>query len=137
MPPRKKLQPKTFDDYLALVVDSKRTKRQLSVEELAAESRIEYSTLRRRLGGAPFTVNEINRIAAACGIEAHLLVDEALRDYGGMTKLLAEYGPKSEPVANIADYRQPDLATAPEEELKRGSYAAGTDDELEQDEHFD
>lgn len=109
----------------------------MSVEELAAASGIEYSTLRRRLGGAPFTVNELNRIAAACAIAPHAIVDEALSDYGGMEKLMAVYAPKSEAVANIADYRKPDLATVPEEELRRGKHAAGIDEELEHDEQYD
>lgn len=88
MPPRKKKKPTTFDEFMALVVDSKRVKAGLTVEELAVESGVGYSTLRRRLDGAGFTVLELERVARAVNTPAHLLVEEALSDFGGMEKLL-------------------------------------------------
>lgn len=91
MPPRKKIKPETFDGYLADVVESKRAKRGLTVEELAERSGISYQTLRRRLGGAPFTVNELGRVSAVLAVQPADLVQEAVDDYGGIEKLLREY----------------------------------------------
>lgn len=91
MPPRKKKkQLTTFDEYMGRVVESKRVKAELTVEELAAASGIGYTTLRRRLDGAGFTVLELERIARVVGTPAHRLVEEALDDFGGMEKLLNE-----------------------------------------------
>lgn len=137
MPPRKKMVPTTFDEHLAVVVDSKRTKKQMSVEEFADAIGITYPTLRRRFAGAPFTVTELYRVADVVGVPAHLLVQEALDDFGGMEKLLAEAVPTSEVISSLDDYRKKNLATVPEEELRRGKHAAGTDEELEQPEQFD
>ena len=97
MPPRKKMVPTTFDQHLANVVESKRSKANLTVEELGAMAGIRYQTLRRRLSGSPFTVNELERVAKAVKVPAGEIVEEALRDYGGIEKLLREYGPPEGP----------------------------------------
>lgn len=93
--------PRTFDEHLANVVESKRAKKNLTVEELADAAGIGYQTMRRRLGGSPFTVNELERVSRAVDVSAADLVEEALKDYGGMEKLLAEY--VSEGAGNVTD----------------------------------
>lgn len=100
MPPRKKKKPSTFDEYMGRVIESKRVKAELTVEELAAASGVGYSTLRRRLDGAGFTVLELERVAHAVNTPAHLLVEEALADFGGMGKLL-NTDPVSDDAANV------------------------------------
>lgn len=91
MPPRKKTKNAlTFDGHVGLVVDSKRIKREMTVEELADAAGIGYTTLRRRLAGAAFTVLELERVAVAVRTPASEIVEEALRDYGGMEKLLTD-----------------------------------------------
>lgn len=101
MPPRKKQKTTlTFDDHMGRVVDSKRIKREMTVDELADMSAIGYTTLRRRLAGAGFTVLELERIAVAVDTPASSMVEEALRDYGGMEKLLAEH--VSDDAANVS-----------------------------------
>lgn len=102
MPPRNKMIPTTFDEHLANVVESKRAKTHLTVDELADACGIAYQTMRRRLAGAPFTVNEIERVAVVVNVPASGLVDEALRDYGGLAKLMEEDGPKpKKPVLSV------------------------------------
>ncbi len=102
MPPRKKkTQLTTFDEFMGRVIESKRVKADLTVEELAAASGIGYTTLRRRLDGAGFTVLELERVAHAVRTPAHLLVQEALNDFGGMEKLLND-GSVSDDAATVA-----------------------------------
>jgi len=102
MPPRKKKKTlTTFDEFMGRVVESKRVKAELTVEELADATGIGYTTLRRRLDGSGFTVLELERVAVAVETPAHRLVEEALADYGGMEKLLAEHSPASEADSTI------------------------------------
>jgi len=149
MPPRKKnTKPRTFDEHLANVVESKRSKTSLTVEEFADASGIGYQTMRRRLKGAPLTVNELERIGVVVGVSAAKLVQEALDDYGGdqdgLSKLIREHGPKmSVPVASFDDHKtrkQAEAAALTSEELDRineersQQVAATTDRELGTDE---
>lgn len=100
MPPRKKKKPTTFDEFLGRVIESKRVKAEMTVEELAEASGVGYSTLRRRLDGAGFTVLEFERVAHAVNSPARLLVEEALADFGGMDKLLNDHS-VSDDAANV------------------------------------
>lgn len=102
MPPRKKKkQPTTFDEFVGRVVESKRVKAELTVEELAEATGIGYTTLRRRLDGSGFTVLEFERVARAVQTPAHQLVDEAIADFGGMEKLLATETKKSDATDSV------------------------------------
>lgn len=111
MPPRKKKKTlSTFDEFMGRVVESKRVKAELTVEELAAAADIGYTTLRRRLDGAAFTVLELERVALAVGVPAHRLVEEALGDFGGMERLLSEAAPTvsgEDNVTHLDGYRPP------------------------------
>ena len=79
---------------------------------------------------------EVEIISHRVGVSTAEMVARALRGYGGMEKLIAEYG-VSEPIRKLDDYLKLDPATASEEELLGGKYAAGKDAELEQDEQVD
>ncbi len=133
----KKKTPVTFDAWLGKIVDDETAAMGGRAAVASWIGASEQTVNRRGRGEAPYLAREITIVSEKTGVPAAELVQRALRGYGGIEKLIEEYAPKSEPVANIADYRKPDLATAPEEELKRGSYAAGADEELDQDEHFD
>ncbi|KTS90700.1 hypothetical protein NS183_07945 [Microbacterium testaceum] len=138
MPPRKPIKnPQTFDEYLAAVVESKRAKKGLTVEDLATKAGMSVATMRRRLDGAPFTVEEIHLVSAVVGVPTAKLVDEALDDYGGMEKLIAN-SPMSEGIVSLDAHRKKvDPATTPDEELREELNAAGFDPELLEDEKFE
>lgn len=99
-----------FDVKLGAVVRSKRKKLNLSQSAVAETVGIPMSNYQRREDGTvEITVSELERIASVVKVAAAKLVEEALDDYGGLAKLLAEYGPVSEPAANVtaddeADY---------------------------------
>ncbi len=58
---------------------------------------------RREEGRNEITISELERIAAVVNVSALEMVKEALADYGGMEKLLAEYAPVSEPGSAVND----------------------------------
>lgn len=133
----KKIDPKTFDAWLGKVIqdeaDPKGGRPAIAMWIGASEQ----SVNRRSRGEVGYLAREVAIIAEKVGVPVAELVSRALKRYGGIDKLMTDYEVKSEPVANIADYRKPDLATVPEEELTRERYAAGRDKELEQDEQYD
>ncbi|MEV4773835.1 helix-turn-helix domain-containing protein [Microbacterium sp. LWH12-1.2] len=82
-----------FDVRLGKVVRSKRAKAGLSRVELAELSGIAEANIKRReYGENAITVSELERLAAAMNESAGEMAEEALNDYGGMAKLLAEHG---------------------------------------------
>lgn len=88
--PIKKISP--FDVALGSVVRSKRVKKKLSQAAVAETAGIAMSNYQRREDGRnEITVSELERIAAAVGVSALSLVEEALDDYGGIDKLIAEH----------------------------------------------
>lgn len=96
----KKISP--FDVALGAVVRSKRTKKGLSQQAVAEMAGIAMSNYRRREDGRnEITVSELYRIAPAVGVSALKLVEEALEDYGGMEKLLAEHAAVSDGADNV------------------------------------
>lgn len=132
-------QPKKTSDFdvrLGNVIRAKRTKIRMSQNELADASGIAMSNLQRRENGKiEITVSEIKRIAEALGVPAHELVDEALEDFGGMDKLIAEHVGMSEPPASLAEHRRKKSpADMTEEEWEGLSSAANTDPEIGLDE---
>jgi len=118
--------PRTFDEHLANVIESKRAKRNMTVEELADAVGIKYQTLRRRLSGSPLMVTELERLAVVVDVPAAELVDEALNDYGGIEKLIAEH--MSEGEGNVTAHDnvsymgrvKPPLAAAADENPRAG-----------------
>lgn len=117
-------QPKKTSDFdvrLGNVIRAKRTKIRMSQTELAEASGIAMSNLQRRESGKiEITVSEIKRIAEALGVPAHELVDEALKDFGGMEKLIAEHVGMSEAPVSLEAHRE-----------KKKSVADMTVDEIE------
>lgn len=96
----KKISP--FDVALGAVVRSKRTKKGLSQQTVAEMAGIPMSNYRRREEGSnEITVSELHRIAPAVGVPAVKLVEEALDDYGGLEKLIAEHAPVSDDADNV------------------------------------
>lgn len=94
----------SFDICLGRVVKSKRVKAGLTRARMAELTGIAEANLKRREEGKnEITSSELYRIAAAVSVAAHELVDEALKDYGGMDKLLDEHTATSDDVANVTE----------------------------------
>lgn len=134
--PRKPKELSDFDACLGKVVRSKRVKAGLSREELSAVTGIPPSNLKRREAGVnEITASELKRIAAVVGVSAADMADEALKDYGGMDKLIAEHVGMSEaPVSLDAHRKRRTPADMTEEEWEEISNAANTDPEIGRDE---
>lgn len=91
-----------FDVKLGAVVRSKRQKLKLSQASVAETVGIPMSNYQRREDGTvEITVSELERIAPVVRVSAAKLVEEALDDYGGLNKLLAEYAPTSDGEGNV------------------------------------
>lgn len=99
-----------FDVRLGAVVRSQRVKAKIAQQALAEQAGIPMSNYRRREDGInEITVSELERIAHA--LAPHLpggttplkLVEEALRDYGGIEKLMREHGPVSDDETTLTD----------------------------------
>lgn len=90
-----------FDKALGDVVRSKRQKLRLSQASVADATGIAMSNYQRREDGRnEITVSELERIATVVKVPTVDLVGEALSDYGGIDKLLAEHA-KSDTPANV------------------------------------
>ncbi|HEU5223476.1 MAG TPA: helix-turn-helix transcriptional regulator [Candidatus Lumbricidophila sp.] len=90
MPKKSKNAPETFDEHLGAAVDAARVRRRVQQEDLAHNTGIPLTTLRRRLAGTTsFTVAEIERVGATLKVSAGDLVQSALDDFGGIDKLVA------------------------------------------------
>lgn len=89
--PKKKLS--QFDAKLGAVVAARRLKAdKMTQQDLASASGVPLSNLQRREDGTnEFTVSELERVANALDTTAASLAGEALADYGGIDKLIAEY----------------------------------------------
>ena len=98
--PKKKKQPATFDGWLGKVIDDEtETTGRATVAEWIGVS--EQSVNRRARGEVPYLAREVEIIAEKINIPTAELVGHALRRFGGIDKLLAEYGPKSEGESNV------------------------------------
>lgn len=98
--PKKKKQPATFDGWLGKVIDDETaTEGRAAVAEWIGVS--EQSVNRRARGEVPYLAREVEIIAGKIGVPTSELVAHALRRFGGIDKLLAEYGPKSEGSGNV------------------------------------
>lgn len=121
-----------FDVRLGAVVRSKRSKVGLSRDALAAATGISEANLKRREGGLnEITVSELRRIAEAVGVPAWEMVDEALADFGGIGKLLAEHKPMSHGVISMDEHRKKGPLT--EESARGQAHAANYDAEHEEE----
>lgn len=87
----------TFDEHVGDAIESAMVRARLTQADLAAAAGMPLTNLGRSIRGTrPFTVNEFERLAGVIEVPANELLDSALANYGGMGKLLAEDGPKSE-----------------------------------------
>lgn len=92
-----------FDVCLGRVVKSRRVKADETRASLAAKTGIPEANLKRREAGVnAITTSELERIGHVVGVTPAKLVEEALDDYGGLDKLLAEHAPgTSEPAITV------------------------------------
>lgn len=98
---RKTKQISDFDKALGSVVRSKRQKLRLSQAAVAEAIGVPMSNYQRREDGRnEISVSELERIATVVKVSRADLVEEALNDYGGIEKLLAEHA-KSDTPANV------------------------------------
>jgi len=133
--PSKKLS--DFDKRLGAVVRSKRVKADLTRAQLAELTGIPEANLKRREAGAnEITVSELNRIAKAVGATAADMAEEALKDYGGMEKLIAEHVGMSEAPVSLEAHREKkkSVADMSVDEIEAMKKAATSDDDLDKDE---
>lgn len=98
---RKKNIPTTFDGWLGKTIDDEAETHggRSALAEWIGVS--EQSVNRRSRGEVPYLAREVEIVCARMGVPTAVLVESALRRYGGMEKLLAEYGPASEAAANV------------------------------------
>ena len=93
-----------FDARLGMVVRSKRVKASLSRKEMAEVTGIPEANLKRREAGEnEITVSELKRIAAAVHTSPDEIAEEALADFGGLHKLIAEHTELDEDEYEVTD----------------------------------
>ena len=103
MPPRK--NPTSFDGWLGRIIDNE-TETHGGRPQVAAWLGIsEQSVNRRARGESPYLAREVEVIAAKLNVPAHEIVGTAIKKYGGISKLLAEFG--------SIDLRAGDMAPEP------------------------
>lgn len=120
---RKKNTPTTFDAWLGKTIDDEADPYggRSAIAEWIGVS--EQSVNRRSRGEVPYLAREVEIVAGRLGVPTAEIVSQALRRFGGIEKLLAEYGPKSEAPSNVTaedetDYLgrvKPDYALAADE----------------------
>lgn len=93
-----------FDVCLGKVVKSKRVKANHTRASLSSAAGIPEANLKRREEGKnEITVSELERIAEVVNVTALEMVEEALKDYGGLQKLMDEFTATSDAAANVGD----------------------------------
>ncbi|UTT53766.1 helix-turn-helix domain-containing protein [Microbacterium maritypicum] len=101
--PKMRKPAETFDEHVGDAVESAMLRARLTQADLATAAGMPLSNLGRSIRGTrPFTVKEFERLAGVMEVPASELLDSALANYGGMAKLLAEEGTKSEAPANVS-----------------------------------
>lgn len=134
-PPKKTSE---FDAKLGAVVRSKRIKRGLSQVQAAEATGIPLSNYQRREAGTnEISVSELKRIAKVVGVSAADMAEEALKDFGGMEKLIAEHVGMSEAPVSLEAHREKKKSVADmtvDEIESMQTKAATHNDELDQDE---
>lgn len=143
---KKRKQPVTFDEWVGTVVDNHMNKRGLRQEDLAAQTGISLTLIGRSIRGTrPLTVTEFERIAGVVAApdkletSAATMLQEALDEYGGMEKLLAEHAPVSHPPHTVDELERKRAEKGPrfegeEWDERSGASAANHDIEHEQPE---
>lgn len=98
----KKIQPVSFDSWLGKVLDDEAAPHggRPAIAEWIGVS--EQSVNRRARGEVAYLAREVEIVAARIGVPTAELVERALARYGGMEKLLAEYGPKGDSMSDGA-----------------------------------
>ena len=92
-----------FDACLGAVLRMNRSRLDVSQEEVSALSGIPLSNYKRReQGKAEVTVSELERIASALNTSSGEIVRDALRDYGGLSRLIDEHTAVSEGDGTVA-----------------------------------
>lgn len=105
-----------FDRKLGAAIRNRRTDPEygMTQKKLARVTGIPLSNLQRREEGEnEVTVSELERIAFALKTTPLALVQDALARYGGLNKLLQEYGPKPDDPDASGGTDEPDLPTLP------------------------
>lgn len=101
----KQIKPVTFDAWLGKVIDDE-ARPHGGREAIASWIDVsEQSVNRRCQGKVPFLAREVELIAAHVHTDAAELVERALKKYGGIEKLIAEYA-VSEPVPTVDDLQR-------------------------------
>lgn len=102
-----------FDRKLGAAIKHRRVDPDIDLTQaqLAAASGVPLSNLQRREDGInEVTVSELERIAAALDTTSAAIVEDALKRYGGLDKLIAEFAPVSDPARNVTDLAAKKLA---------------------------
>lgn len=98
---RKKNTPTTFDGWLGKGIDDEAETHggRAALAKWIGVS--EQSVNRRSRGEVPYLAREVEIVCARMGVDTAEIVGTALRRYGGLPKLLAEYGPTSDAPGSV------------------------------------
>lgn len=97
----KKIQPVSFDSWLGKVIDDEAAPHggRAAIAEWIGVS--EQSVNRRARGEVPYLAREVELVAQHIDVPTAELVERALARFGGIEKLIAEYGP-NDPMSEVA-----------------------------------
>lgn len=134
--PKPRPKPVTFDQWVGQYIEGAMKRRGMRQEDLAAATGIAKTLIGRIIRGTrPVTVLEFEVIAGVVNYPAGQLLADALEEYGGMDKLLAEHAPSevASTVDDLAKKRESRTGEIDVDEYE-GRSAANVDPEHERDE---
>ncbi len=100
--PKKRPAPVTFDEWLGKIVENRMSNRGYTQDSLATAVGIPTTNLGRSIRGKrPLTVTELHRLAGTLSTTATSIAEEALREYGGLEKLIAAHAAMSEDALTV------------------------------------
>lgn len=132
--PKKKKAPQTFNEFLGAEIKSRLDKRGQGYDDLVDNLQWSVSTVGRKMRGETgLTVNELLEISGYLNVPSSEIVEVALRDFGGMGKLMSVPADISDDIS--VKRRQKDAESMTTERLEGDVLNAATRDfEMDSDE---
>jgi transcriptional regulator with XRE-family HTH domain len=88
--PKKRSAPVTFSQHLGAEIEARFGKKSMGQEEIALCAGWSTSTVGRKIRGeSPLLVSELLALAEYLNVPSSEIVDQALKDFGGIDKLLS------------------------------------------------
>lgn len=104
MMPKKRKAPETFNEWVGKVIENAMNSKGWRQEDLAREAGLPPTNVGRSIRGTrPLSVREFEILAGTLGVAADKLLNNALDEYGGMEKLLADHAAVSEGERTVDD----------------------------------